>query len=699
MAKAPLSVIADHKTRFYGAPDPTFTVSFMGFLNGDTPTSLAGTLSATSSATQSSPVGTYSITPAGLTSTNYNLNFVNSTLTINQASSSTTSSNYTLAGPGLVNLRANVTANSPATIVLNQSSSVTFTIKSGATTVGTIGPLALTNGHATGTFNATANGAYTVFASFIGTASILGSAAEASLVVGSNINPVPTLSSLAPESAQKGSSSLVLVAYGAGFVSNATIQWLDPDTATTTPLATTFISDTEVRGTVPASLLAASGTFEIRVVNPPLSGGGGGSSNAQTFFVTDTTAAVTAASTGIADPSTGTASAAATSPMGGTVSAAAATSGGTGGGGLTVAQYAGDPIGPVPGAGASNTFSSTGQFFDVRVATGSTFDSLTFVYADSGGTAIYWWTGTSWQLASNQSYNPVTNSITVTVNTTTSPSIAQLTGTAFAVAGGPTVTSVLMTPATPIAVGGNTASTMSASFTDAGQASGDLYSATVDWGDGQISPGNTTAPAPNAAGSVSATHTYSAVGLYFVKVKVTRTRGTTSAFGSATAAQPVVVYDPDGPSLSGAGWFTSPRGAYEANHALTGKLEFEFEAKYQKKSNVPKGDLDFSFKTAGLEFESTSYQWLVVTGAKAQLRGLGTINRHGTYAFEVTAIDGKAIGGGNVDKVRIRVWNEATGALVYDNQMNAAPNAAPTTAIVGSIKIKKSEGEGDDDDN
>jgi hypothetical protein len=376
--------------------------------------------------------------------------------------------------------------------------------------------------------------------------------------------------------------------------------------------------------------------------------------------------------------------------MGGTVSAAAATSAGAGSGGLTVAQYAADPIGPVPGAGASNTFSSAGQYFDVRVATGSSFDSLTFVYADSGGTAIYWWTGTSWQLASNQSYNPVTNSITVTVNATTSPTIAQLTGTAFAVADGPTVASVFTTPGTPIKVGATTPVTLAASFIDAGRGNGDVYTATVEWGDGQTTTGNTTTPTTNAAGSVSATHNYAAVGLYFVKVKVTRTRGSSAAFGSATTDQPVVVYDPNGPSLHGEGWFTSPRGACEANHALSGKLTFGFEAKYERNSNVPKGEMEFTFKTAGLEFESTSYQWLVVTSPRAKIRGLGTINHRGGYAFEVTAVDGHAIGGGNVDKLRLRVWNATTGAGVYDNQMNAAQDAAPTTAIVGgTIRIHK----------
>jgi hypothetical protein len=73
-------------------------------------------------------------------------------------------------------------------------------------------------------------------------------------------------------------------------------------------------------------------------------------------------------------------------------------------------------------------------------------------------------------------------------------------------------------------------------------------------------------------------------------------------------------------------------------------LTFGFEAKYERNSNVPKGELEFTFKTAGLEFESTSYQWR----------------------------------------------NATTGAVVYDNQINAAQDAAPTTAIVGgTIRIHK----------
>jgi hypothetical protein len=101
---------------------------------------------------------------------------------------------------------------------------------------------------------------------------------------------------------------------------------------------------------------------------------------------------------------------------------------------------------------------------------------------------------------------------------------------------------VLTTPGTPIKVGATTAVTLTASFFDSGRANGDIYTATVEWGDGQTTTGNTTAPTTNSAGSVSATHNYAAVGLYFVKV--TRTHGSSAAFGSATTDQPVVVYDP-----------------------------------------------------------------------------------------------------------------------------------------------------------
>jgi hypothetical protein len=47
-------------------------------------------------------------------------------------------------------------------------------------------------------------------------------------------------------------------------------------------------------------------------------------------------------------------------------------------------------------------------------------------------------------------------------------------------------------------------------------------------------------------------------------------------------------------------------------------------------------------------------------------------------------------GGGGIDRFRIKIIDNATNQVVYDNQMGAADNADPTTALGGgSIVIHK----------
>ncbi|MGA2351413.1 MAG: MBG domain-containing protein, partial [Terracidiphilus sp.] len=86
VGKAVLTVTAN-ASRAYGAANPTFTPSYSGFLNGDTSTVLTGTPSLTTTATASSPLGTYTITVAAgtLAATNYSFSFVNGTLTVGKA--------------------------------------------------------------------------------------------------------------------------------------------------------------------------------------------------------------------------------------------------------------------------------------------------------------------------------------------------------------------------------------------------------------------------------------------------------------------------------------------------------------------------------------------------------------------------------------------------------------------------------------
>ena len=87
---APLTITADDQSMVYGAPLPVLTASYSGFVNGDAPANLATPVTLSTDATSSSPVGTYAIQAFGATSANYKITFVNGTLTINQASTTTT---------------------------------------------------------------------------------------------------------------------------------------------------------------------------------------------------------------------------------------------------------------------------------------------------------------------------------------------------------------------------------------------------------------------------------------------------------------------------------------------------------------------------------------------------------------------------------------------------------------------------------
>ena len=85
VAKAPLAVTAGSTSRIVGQANPTFTVSYSGFVNGDTAGSLATAPTASTTATISSPVGAYPITASGGVSSNYSFSYIDGVLTINSA--------------------------------------------------------------------------------------------------------------------------------------------------------------------------------------------------------------------------------------------------------------------------------------------------------------------------------------------------------------------------------------------------------------------------------------------------------------------------------------------------------------------------------------------------------------------------------------------------------------------------------------
>jgi len=218
---------------------------------------------------------------------------------------------------------------------------------------------------------------------------------------------------------------------------------------------------------------------------------------------------------------------------------------------------------------------------------------------------------------------------------------------------------------------------------------GDTHS--VEWSFESVTqPGRIVVPVLATSGSADTTYTFTEPGVYKVSLKVTDNNflSTTATTVNGLEAL-VVIYDADGAWVSGGGWFDSPQGAFVQMPASSGKASFGFVSQYQSGATLPIGNTRFQLNASGLNFQSTSYEWLVISGNKAQYTGVGTINGSGSYRFMLTTIDCDQTSGDGQDKVRLRIWSDSTG-LIYDNQLNAPDNADPATVLGGgSIVIHR----------
>lgn len=233
----------------------------------------------------------------------------------------------------------------------------------------------------------------------------------------------------------------------------------------------------------------------------------------------------------------------------------------------------------------------------------------------------------------------------------------------------------------PIALGSQI--TMSADFTDPGLE--DTHTGTFDMDITESS--GATATATISSGVAEGTYTYPQAGVYVVQLTVT---DDDDASGQSPHYEYVVVFDPDGGSVTGNGSVLSPATACSICNDMEGSARFGFTSGYKKPgATAPSGNTRFQFTAGGLRFRSHDYDWLVVSGPKAQFKGWGTINGAGEYGFLVTANDGERNGGGGVDRFRIKIWDRETDLVVYDNQVGDGENADATTAIEsGKIVIR-----------
>jgi len=139
ISKANLSITADSQTMTYGESLPNFTSSITGLVAGDE--AVVASLTYTTTASASPNAGTYTISPTGVTASNYNLSLVDGTLTVNKAGLTVTADNksitygesipaltYSYAGFVSGDSEANITAPGISTTALNGSNAGTYDI-------------------------------------------------------------------------------------------------------------------------------------------------------------------------------------------------------------------------------------------------------------------------------------------------------------------------------------------------------------------------------------------------------------------------------------------------------------------------------------------------------------------------------------------------------------------------------------------
>ena len=118
VTRAPLTVTVNDATKVYGEPNPAFSVAYSGFVNGDTASSLTGTLTFGTAATSASDVGSYDVSAGGLASNNYAISAFKGSLSITPAAQTitwSTPADITFNTPlGADQLNATVTVPGPA---------------------------------------------------------------------------------------------------------------------------------------------------------------------------------------------------------------------------------------------------------------------------------------------------------------------------------------------------------------------------------------------------------------------------------------------------------------------------------------------------------------------------------------------------------------------------------------------------------
>ena len=221
-----LTVSAVSSTISYGQPLPAYTATYSGFVNGDTVAVLSGAPSLATVPVSPSDAGTYAITASAgtLTVPNYSLQFVNGTLTIQQAAVTVS----VVAGPvpavqgSAEVLTANVSAAG------NPTGTVVFSASGAALCTATLNA----SGVATCSFVPAASGIEAITAAYQGDTNHLAGAASTTLNV---YDPAVSLQLSSTQLVYPGASNVTVCITGTtGSTPTGTVQVDDGNVALTT---------------------------------------------------------------------------------------------------------------------------------------------------------------------------------------------------------------------------------------------------------------------------------------------------------------------------------------------------------------------------------------------------------------------------------------------------------------------------------
>ena len=211
--------------------------------------------------------------------------------------------------------------------------------------------------------------------------------------------------------------------------------------------------------------------------------------------------------------------------------------------------------------------------------------------------------------------------------------------------------------------------------------------------DGTSVNGVVTEPVDNKNGKVTGSYKFNTPGVYKLQMNITDQKGiTTTANSNGDLEAIVVIYDPNGGYTYGGGYYSSPAGAFKQNPAVTGDVSYGFTINYYKNATFPKGETQFSFKLDEFEFNAVNFEYLAINNAMAQFKGTGKITGgQSGIGFTMTVIDGELDGTG-IDKMRMKIYNKNTGAVIYDNQPGSGDAELPTVAVGANSTIVISGG-------